>query len=80
MRSTLSLRKTLGLLLLLSLLVLTNWLPAPILNLLALVYTVGIGYLFFWLVSGLLRAPQAYQSGKDEARHVTENESDRRGR
>lgn len=73
MGRALSLRRTLGLLLLLSLLVPTNWLPALVRNLLLLVYLAGIGYLLFWLVSGLIRAPQAYHSGKNEAR-VPRNE------
>jgi hypothetical protein len=62
--SIVSKREVLALLLVLSILVPANWLPEFTRGLFQLLAIVGIGYLFVWALSGLFRAPRAYQQGK----------------
>ena len=75
--SLLSKSQMFGLLLLIALLVPINVLPELVRSLLGLGFIIGIVYLIFWWISGLVRAPQAYQEGKKETQYSMSRKHDK---
>ena len=68
----LSKSQMLGLLLLLALLVPVDVIPNPVRGLIGLAFVISIGYLIFWWVSGLVRAPKSFQEWQRKAQQSTD--------